>query len=140
VKINNHLERVLRLAGAVVSFQIAGKSIAVDKARYDDFLNGIILPRQEGEYEIAGPDVSTLPDNATIAVFIYDVVTATDPAGNATKRSNFEFYYTLREEPKTQDVQVFTKQIYLKQDQATILQRHEAAEPGHWVSVPEFAN
>ena len=35
------------------------------------------------------------PDNATIALFLYDIVTATDAAGNPTKRSNFEFFFTL---------------------------------------------
>ncbi|MEK9139369.1 MAG: hypothetical protein AAB393_19805, partial [Bacteroidota bacterium] len=82
VKIYNQLERVLRLAGTVVSFQVAGKQTNVPKARYEDFLNGIILPRQEVEYEVGGPDLSDLPDNATIAFLLYDIVTATDAAGN----------------------------------------------------------
>ena len=138
IKINNRLERVLRLAGTVVSFQVAGKSVAVDKTRYENFLNGIILPRQEGEYEILGPDLATLPDNATIGLFLYDIVTATDAAGNPTQRSNFEFFYTLTRETKSQEIAETKKQIYLKQNQAALLQRREAANPGKWVTVPEF--
>lgn len=115
VKINNRLERVLRLAGTVVSFQIAGKTIAVDRARYEEFLNGIILPRQEGEYEISGPDLEAVPNNSTIAVFLYDMTTATDQAGNPTQRSNFEFYYTLNRESKTQELPITVKRVFLNE-------------------------
>jgi len=85
VKIYNRLERVLRLAGTVVSFQVAGKQANVPKARYEDFLNGIVLPRQEVEYEVGGPDLTDVPDGTTIAFLLYDIVTATDPAGNLTE-------------------------------------------------------
>lgn len=115
VTINNQLERVVRMAGTAVAFQVAGKTVAADKAGYEDFLNGIILPRQEGDYEITGPDVSALPNHATIGLFLYDMVTATDPAGNPTKRSNFEFYYTLTREAKTQEVSVTKKRVMLDQ-------------------------
>jgi len=36
-----------------------------------------------------------MSDNSAIAFFLYDIVTATDAAGNPTKLSNFEFFYTL---------------------------------------------
>jgi hypothetical protein len=113
IKINNRHERVLRLAGTVVSFQVAGKTVAVSKAKYDDFLSGIILPRQEGEYEIAGPDLAAVPENATIGLFLYDIVTATDQAGNPTQRSNFEFYYTLSRESKTMEAPIAIRRVYL---------------------------
>jgi hypothetical protein len=70
----NQLDHVLRLAGSVIQFQVAGKSIALNAAgHYDDFLNGIILPRQQGDFDIHGPDLATAPVNTTIALFIYDV-------------------------------------------------------------------
>lgn len=136
IKIYNRLERVLRLAGTVVSFQVAGKTVAVDKARYEDFLAGIILPRQEGEYEIVGPDLSALPDNATIAFLLYDIVTATDAAGNPTKRSNFEFFHTLSRETKTQEVATSIRRVNLSENQAAALLQRESFA-GQWVTLPE---
>ena len=116
VTVYNHLERVVRMGGTAVAFSVAGKTIATDQSGYADFLNGIILPRQEGDYEIAGPDISTLPDNATIGLFLYDMVTATDAAGNPTKRSNFEFYYTLSRQDKTESVPVTVRRVMLDQN------------------------
>ena len=138
VKIYNRLERVLRLAGAVVQFQVAGKTIAVNRAGYNDFLNGIILPRQEGEYEVSGPDLATLPDNATIAFFIYDIVTETDAAGNATKRSNFEFIYSLSKQTKTEDAQIGVRQMSLNPQEAQWFATREQNHQGQWISVPEL--
>lgn len=115
VSIVNHLEHVVRMAGTTVSFQVAGKSVAVDKAGYDDFLNGMLLPGQENDYEIKGPDISALPANATIGLFLYDMVTGTDAAGNPNKKSNFEFYYTLSRQQKTVQMPVITKRVMLDQ-------------------------
>jgi hypothetical protein len=144
VKIYNRLERVLRLAGTVVSFQVAGKQANVPKGRYEDFLNGIILPRQEAEYEVGGPDLADLPDNATIAFFLYDIVTATDAAGNPTQRSNFEFFYTLSRQDKQQEVSSSVNRITLGEADAQLLMQRSGTSgnvlsgPGQWVSMPEL--
>lgn len=144
VKIYNRLERVLRLAGTVVSFQVAGKQANVPKARYEDFLNGIVLPRQEVEYEVGGPDLPDVPDNTTIAFLLYDIVTATDPAGNPTQRSNFEFFYTLSREDKEQAVSSNISRIALGEADAQLLMQRSGASgnlfsgPGQWVSMPEL--
>jgi len=102
VKVYNNLGHVLRLAGTVISFQVAGKMVALDKSGYEDFLNGIILPRQEMEYEIVGPSINSLPDSCTIALLLYDIVTKTDAAGNPTERTNFEWYYSYSKEIVTE--------------------------------------
>jgi len=144
VKIYNRLERIVRLAGAVVSFQVAGKQANVPKARYEDFLNGIVLPRQEVEYEVGGPDLTDLPDNATIAFLLYDIVTATDAAGNPTQRSNFEFFYTLSRQDKQQEVSSSISRIALGDADAQLLMQRSGASgqllsgPGQWVSMPEL--
>jgi hypothetical protein len=144
VKIYNRLERVLRLAGTVVSFQVAGKQANVPKARYEDFLNGIVLPRQEVEYEVGGPDLTDLPDNATIAFMLYDIVTATDAAGNPTQRSNFEFFYTLSRQDKEQEVSSGISRITIGDADAQLLKQRSGGSgnvlsgPGPWVSMPEL--
>lgn len=143
VKINNQLERVLRLAGTVVAFQVGGKQMAVDKSAYQDFQNGIILPRQEGEFNISGPSISGVPDNATIALFLYDIVTETDAAGNATKRSNFEFIYTLSRQSQFKELPTGIKSGYVTEQAANLLmarERQQGLSPGDWIKAPELDN
>lgn len=139
MKVYNRLERVLRLAGTVVSFQVAGKTKNVSKASYENFLSGTILPRQETEYEIDGPDLAELGDNETIAFLLYDIVTATDPAGNATKRNNFEFYYTLSRQDKEQESPVSVSRVMLNRDAAGLLLQRDGGV-SQWVSLPELDN
>ena len=102
VKIYNHLERVLRLAGTIVAFQLDGKMINLERANYKEFLDGFIIPRQEQECEIRGPLINTLPNQCNVALLLYDIVTQTDEAGNVIKKSNFEWYFTYKTEVKVE--------------------------------------
>lgn len=104
VRINNNLEHVLRLAGSVLAFQVNNKSIATDSKSHNNFLNGIILPRQESEFIIYGPKISTLSENDPIAFLLFDLTTKTDSAGNATERTNFEWFYKVHFENVTVQV------------------------------------
>ena len=98
IRISNRLPRVVRLAGTAVAFQPAGRTTNVPPERYAEFLNGIVLPQQEGSLDLVGPKVSDIKrsdlrgDSATLALLLCDVVTATDAAGTPTRSSNFEFF------------------------------------------------
>lgn len=96
IKIYNHLDRVLRLAGTIVAFQVDGKMMHVDRANYQEFIDGFIIPRQEAEYQIYGPPLNMISDPCNIALLLYDIVTQTDEAGNPTKKSNFEWYFSYK--------------------------------------------
>jgi hypothetical protein len=98
VKINNHLSRVFRGAGTVVQFNVGGKLLAVDQQGYASMVEAIVPPRTEQQLEINGPALDVLPDKATIGLFLYDVVTAIDAAGNVIEKQNYEWYfdYTTR--------------------------------------------
>lgn len=137
VKINNNLERIIRLAGTVVVFQVGGKNLPVDKAGYQDFLNGIILPRQEVEFEVAGPAASGIPDNTPMALLLYDMVTETDQAGNPTKRSNFDWFFTISREQKPVDLTVSTHQIMFDHATAESIAARDRGVSGTWVRLPE---
>ena len=137
VRINNRLERVLRLAGAVVAYEVAGRTENVASANYQEFLNGIILPRQEAEFDLGGPALSVLKDQTTMGLFIYDVVTATDAAGNPTQRSNFEWYFTVRMEPRTQQADSSVKEITIDENGLKLLRQRGIAS-GQWARVPEW--
>lgn len=93
VKINNKLPRVFRGAGTVVQYNVAGKLYAVDQTGYGEMLAAIIPPRTEMQLTITGPSLDTIPDQGTVGLFFYDVVTATDAAGNVTEKQNFEWFF-----------------------------------------------
>jgi hypothetical protein len=93
IKVNNQLSRVFRGQGIVVQFNVNNKLQSVAQVGYQDLQNMIVPPRGEADVEIYGPLVSTIPENATIGLYIYDVVTKTDAAGNVTEKQNFEWFY-----------------------------------------------
>jgi len=108
IRISNQLSRVFRGAGTVVQFAVAGKTVASKQEDFAEFTNVIIPPRGEQLVDIYGPPVSQLPEQATVGVFLYDVVTRTDAAGNITEKQNYEWYYNYSTQAKqeTGEVQV----------------------------------
>jgi len=93
LKISNQLSRVFRGAGTVVQFTVAGKTWSNKVEDYAEFTNVIVPPRGEQQIEIYGPPTSAMPRQGNIGLFLYDVVTKTDAAGNITEKQNYEWYY-----------------------------------------------
>jgi hypothetical protein len=110
LKIVNQLSRVFRGAGGVVQFTVAGKTWANKQEDYAEFSNAIIPPRGEQQIEIYGPPTEAIPAQANIGLFLYDVVTKTDQAGNIVEKQNFEWYYSygLQTKEESAPVQVST--------------------------------
>jgi hypothetical protein len=147
IRISNRLPRVVRLAGTAVAFQLAGRTINVPHERYAEFLNGIVLPQQEVSVDLVGPsvtdivgaDFNKLPgDSATLALLLYDVVTATDAAGTPTRRSNFEFYYRFALVPTRDSVVSKSCRLKLSLSAYRYLQSAAQMDPNRWVKVPEW--
>lgn len=105
VRINNKLSRVFRGLGTVVQFNVAGKMQDFGKTNYAEIIGCIVPPRNETEVSIRGPALDTLPDKCTIGIFFYDVVTATDLAGNVTEKQNYEWYFNYEAKPVEQMVE-----------------------------------
>lgn len=114
--LTNNLPRVFRGAGALIQFNIAGKAVHVDSNGYGDFLNAIIPPRSTQDIDIVGPELSIIPPRAIIGVFIYDVVTKMDDAGNIKEKQDFEWYYNWT-------TQTTTKQVTLPADQKVCIRQ-----------------
>ncbi len=116
VTIHNRLDHVFRGAGSVISFNVDGKVIAVDEIGYRGFLNIIVPPQGQSQVKIAGPLISSLPEKCVIGIFIYDVTTEVDTAGNPKKKSNYEWYFNfstqLVEETETVKVQPMQQTVY----------------------------
>ena len=98
VKIHNQLNRVFHGQGAVVQFNVDGKLIPFNNTDYKEFSGGIVPPLNDGDLKIDGPPLDILKDKGTITIFLYDVVTATDVAGNTTEKQNYtwDFSYTMQ--------------------------------------------
>ncbi|MBI3879402.1 MAG: hypothetical protein HY301_04980 [Verrucomicrobia bacterium] len=97
VKIHNQLNRVFHAKGSVVQFNVDGKLIPFNNTDYTEFANGIVPPLNDSDFKIAGPPLDLLKDKGTLSIFVYDVVTATDVAGNTTEKQNYtwDFTYTM---------------------------------------------
>jgi hypothetical protein len=125
VRVNNKLSRVFRGQGAVVQFNVAGKMIPFDRIDYKEFLSGIVPPRNEASFSIMGPPFELLPDQGQIGIFLYDVVTATDAAGNVTEKQNFEWYFDYTTKPIEQQAEYQVKRGYVD---STAFQLHKLQE------------
>jgi hypothetical protein len=147
VLITNRLTRVVRLSGSVISVQSGGRSVSIPQSKNIDFLNGIILPQQQIELQINGPDLAEIAgtdlnglpgDSTTVALLLFDVVTATDAAGNPTRRSNFEFYYRLKMGVQADSAPVITSRWNVGPEAFNAVVMRQQAEGQIWVHVPEI--
>lgn len=100
VKVVNNLNQVLRLAGTLVRFNVNGHEVSLDPklAGFENLTSAMLTPREQKEFDIIGPTTEELPGEATVGLMMYGVVTATDEAGNAAKRNNFEWFYKVAKE------------------------------------------
>ncbi|MBI4569749.1 MAG: hypothetical protein HY719_15260 [Planctomycetes bacterium] len=112
VKITNQMERVLKMAGAIVAFSVNGKQAAIPQGNYADMLGGIIRSRQEMEFDVKGPKIADLPDNTNLAFSIEDIVVETDAASNPTKRANFEWVYVVTKKKDSKTLGPATSDTY----------------------------
>jgi hypothetical protein len=110
ILINNLLPRVFRGAGSVVQFNTGGKTLTVGAENYSELSNVIIPPHQQTEVFIYGPALSQMPSEKTnLGVFIFDIVTKVDAAGNILEKQNFEWFFdysTQRHEESGPPIQV----------------------------------
>jgi len=95
VHINNDLPGFSRI-GDCCAIHVAGKVTNVDPSGYGDLVNLLIPPRSEQEVTIVGPKIEGIPSPCTVGIFLYDVVTKMDEAGNVTEKQNFEWYFSYR--------------------------------------------
>lgn len=127
VKINNQLNRVFHGQGAVAQFNVDGKLVPLggENTDYTEFSGGIVPPLNEENFTIKGPPLNTLKDKGTISIFLYDVVTATDVAGNTTEKQNYtwDFSYTMQAKTDTGELKKTRGLMDVGQYQQIIMQQ-----------------
>jgi hypothetical protein len=109
IRVHNKGERVLKLSDTVVLFNTDGKQIALDKEKFDKFLQGMILPQQEENFMINGAPIGSSKNEILIGLFLYDVPTKYAKSGAVDEKTNFEWYFKLKHIPMTIDAVVSYK-------------------------------
>lgn len=74
LKVANASSRVLRPSGAVLTFNVDGKSTSVKQGNYEQLVNVMIVPNNSEEITVQGPKLSELKkDKGILAIDIYEV-------------------------------------------------------------------
>jgi len=92
----NNLSHVLRFHGAVPTLTIDGKAIPISEQTKNELIRAVLTPYTTLDLTIDGPSLSTLESASTLNFAIYDVITAVDEANNPTKRTTFEWIFSVR--------------------------------------------
>ena len=104
--VTNNLSHVLRFQGAVVSLKLDGKSLPIDETTQDELLRAVLTPYANLDVSLAGPSVEALQKASTLDFAIYDVITEVDAANNPTKRTTFEWIFSVRPQQVQDNYQV----------------------------------
>lgn len=134
VRMRNNTEQIIFLNQSLVQFLVSGKATAVERARYAEFLASAVPPRQEMEFTIGGPDLSQIPDRCQVTLNLFGIVTASDAAGNPTKRTNYTWVFDVSKVRKSQQGNIVVENVSLSQQD-----RQKVVNGGgqfNWVSVP----
>jgi hypothetical protein len=114
VKITNQMPRVFRGAGTVVLYNFGGKNASISSNEYAELTNILIPPRASMEVTIYGPAFQQIPEKTTLGIFLYDVVTKTDNAGNIVEKQNYEWYYAYQVQIKEEAMEVSKSRQWMK--------------------------
>ncbi len=106
VKINNEMSRIFRGAGTIVAVNFGRRNVSIGQEDYAELTNITVTPRSEAQVVIRGPAFENVPDKTILGIFLYDVVTRIDEAGNVKEKQNYEWYYTLESQTKEESGEV----------------------------------
>lgn len=119
VKITNKLPRVLKLEGTIIKFTVNGEERTISSDGYKEFLAGVLLPNQEKEFAIQGPEWKTLSNDTVLSLSLYDMCINMDKAGVVTEKGNFEWNFRYTTEQKSSEDSVETEEVQMTPDMAT---------------------
>jgi len=108
IKIKNNQERILKIRETAMLMQIDGVTYNMPESDIKEWYAAMVIKNAEFSYRIKGPNIKNLNGAKLLYLFINDVPTEMDAAGNIKKRENFEWYF----ECKMQPIQKQTKITY----------------------------
>lgn len=122
--VTNNLNHVLRFQGAVLSLNIDGKGLPIDGQTQDELLRAVLTPYTSLDVTLLGPSKQSLEKASTVSFAIYDVITQVDAANNPTKRTTFEWIFSVRPREVSGEYEVHVKQERLAPEQVNNLERY----------------
>jgi hypothetical protein len=96
LNVTNNLSHVLRFHGAVPTLTVDGKNLPIDEKTKDELLRAVLTPYTTLDLTIDCIALSSLENAKTVNFAIYDVITEVDAANNPTKRTTFEWIFSVR--------------------------------------------
>ena len=91
VTIVNRLPHVFRGQGMLAQFVTGGQPAAAGDA--GELTAAVVPPGGQQQVMVYGPPLSSIAVGTTVGLTLYDMVTATDAAGNATERQTMTWSY-----------------------------------------------
>lgn len=128
VTITNQMNRVFRGAGALVQFAVDGQNRGIDQSHYEGFVNAMIAPGGQEQINLYGPPLSefSIQNARTSGVFLYDVVTSVDNAGNVAGRQNFEWFFSVELQQRTDAVTGTRNRVWVTNQTADLITESQA--------------
>jgi hypothetical protein len=77
----------------MVALNVNGHPVALEQSAYADVDNLLLVPQGQTQVRVTGPRIRLLPDSGLIELTFYDITTATDSAGNPSRRETFRWYF-----------------------------------------------
>lgn len=96
LSVTNNLSHVLRFHGAVPTLNVDGKNLPIDEETKNELLRAVLTPYTNLDLTIDCIRLSALENAKTVTFAIYDVITAVDAANNPTKRTTFEWIFSVK--------------------------------------------
>lgn len=120
----NNMSHVLRFHGCVLDLKADGKSVPIDEKTVDEFKKAVITPYSDFDVTLYGPTLDQLKGANTIIFAIYDMITQVDEANNPTKRTTFEWIFSVRPQNVTEQRPVVVREERLSPAQLGKLERN----------------
>ena len=95
VTVVNRLDHVFRGQGAVVQVLLNGQSGPGGDVDGHELTAMILPPGGQQQVTVFGPDLASVPAGTAVTLNLFDLVTATDPAGNPTRRESLSWPFTM---------------------------------------------
>lgn len=124
----NNTSHVLRFHGSVVDLKADGKSLPIDPTTVEELTKAVLTPYSAIDVTLTGPEVDNLAQTKTIIFAIYDVITEVDAANNPTKRTTFEWIFSVRPRVVREELAVEVREERLSDAQVRSLEKYFIAE------------
>ena len=99
IRNNEQVPLVLERIGFILT--IDGVQYSFPKEQIEEWNKGIVVTGFEKTFEIPGPQAKELHDGQTVFLFLNGVPTSYNVAGDITRKSNFEWYFSCKNEQKS---------------------------------------